>query len=105
MCKSFSRSPSNILSTGMPVQRETMAAMWEDLTASSRSGSWVVVFERNQLPLEVGNNPVGELARARQVAVPLCDLERAASGVELLLDPLSACEALLLGAPDRSLIG
>ena len=35
MRRSFSRSPSSILSTGMPVQRETTWAMWSGVTASS----------------------------------------------------------------------
>ena len=33
--KSLSRSPSSILSTGMPVQRETICATWLAVTASS----------------------------------------------------------------------
>jgi hypothetical protein len=33
--RSFSRSPSSILSTGTPVQRETTPAMWFGVTASS----------------------------------------------------------------------
>ena len=35
-------------------------------------------FERSQFPLEVGNDPVGELAGAREVAVALRDLQRTA---------------------------
>ncbi len=34
MCSSFSRSPSSILSTGMPVQRDTTAAMSSSVTSS-----------------------------------------------------------------------
>ena len=62
-------------------------------------------LQRGELPLEPGNDPVGELAGAGEVAVPLRDLERAARGIELLLDPLPACEPFLLGAPDRGLVG
>ena len=35
MRSSLSRSPSSIRSTGMPVQRETIWAMWSGVTASS----------------------------------------------------------------------
>jgi hypothetical protein len=38
MRSSFSRSPSSILSTGMPVQRDTTCAMWLSVTASSIIG-------------------------------------------------------------------
>ena len=65
----------------------------------------VRAIKRTELPLQVRNNPVGKFACPREIAIPLRDLERAPGAIELLLDPLPARETLLLGEPDRGLVG
>ena len=50
-----------------------------------------MLLGRLQLLLEVGNDAVGKLARPRQLALALGDVEFRARLVELLLDLLRLC--------------
>ena len=56
ICSSFSRSPSSILSTGIPVQRETTPAMSSSVT-SSRSSAFSVVPRLPRAAFQLGNAP------------------------------------------------
>ena len=58
-----------------------------------------------QLPLQIGNDRIAQLAGAREIATALHDLELAAGLVELLLQALHGGQLLLLGAPLGSEIG
>ena len=102
MCISFSRSPSSIRSTGMPVQRETTCAMSEAVTTSSTIAmsalpSPLASSAALSLLLEVRDHAIGELAGAGEIALALRDLELGAGLVELFLELLAA----LRGAPSR----
>jgi hypothetical protein len=71
MASSFSRSPSSILSTGTPVQRETT---WAICSASTTSGVRGPDLSRlgglgvGELFLDLGDLAVGDLAGAAEVA-------------------------------------
>ena len=101
MCSSFSRSPSSILSTGMPVQRDTTCAMCSSVTASLTRRELPGFFGGLQLALEIGDDAVGELARAREIAAALRDLELLAGAVDLFLQLLRRLERFLLLVPAR----
>ena len=74
MRSSFSRSPSSILSTGMPVQRETTWAIWSGVTVSStmRAAAFQSLGLR-ELLLELGDAAIGKLARLLELALALGD--------------------------------
>ena len=87
MWMSFSRSPSSIRSTGMPVQRETTSAISSAVT--SCFSIWPLVLEASaSFRSRLGNDRIEQLAGAREIAAPLHDLELAAGLVELLLQAL-----------------
>ena len=101
MRSSLSRSPSSILSTGMPVQRDTTWAMRSAVTTSVRHGAAFVfrLFDLLELGFEVGDHAVGELSGFGEVALPLRLLELDAGRVELLLQLLRVGELALLLLP------
>ena len=98
---SFSRSPSSMRSTGMPVQRDTTPAIWSGVTASSTMAPFGLLrLDRLQLLLELGDaRRTRARRRLREVAAALRLLQLGARLVELLLELLGAAELLLLGLP------
>ena len=102
MCSSFSRSPSSILSTGTPVQRETTPATWSGVTASSIMPPPSAFASTSvELLLQSRNDAVGELARLGPIALALRGGELVAGLLELLLEIGRGAELVLLGLPAR----
>ena len=105
-CSSFSRSPSSILSTGTPVQRETTPATWSGVTASSISAAAVGLgLDLGELLLELRDDAVGELAGAlAQSPLALRLVELGAGLVELLLELRPRVPSLSFSAFQRAVI-
>ena len=101
MRSSFSRSPSSILSTGMPVQRETTWAMCSGVTASSTSppAARPAASASASCFSSAGIDAIGKLAGLGEVAGALRLLELEARLVELLLQLRGGAELLLLRLP------
>ena len=98
---SFSRSPSSILSTGMPVQRETTWAIRSGVTTSCAiappfDSSSSKLF---QLGFEDGNDAVSELAGLGEIALALRLLEFRPRPIEVLAHLAGGRQLLLLGLP------
>ncbi len=72
MRRSFSFSPSSILSTGTPVQRDTTCATWSAVTASSTMAPLPSLPSIGlQLLFELGNAAIGQFAGALVFALAL----------------------------------
>ena len=99
MPSSFSRSPSSILSTGTPVQRDTTCATWSAVTASSDEPVPALGFDLGELALEIRDHAIGQFARALILAPALRLNEFVSGSLELLLQLLRRAELILLGAP------
>src|SRR6267142_2021044 len=87
MCRSFSRSPSSILSTGMPVHRETTASMRHFQLAAGLIELLLEALHRAELLL-LGAPASGKL---RRTAFKICDFF-----FDLLVTLLGGWVALLL---------
>ncbi len=101
MRSSLSRSPSSILSTGMPVQRETTCAMWSGVTTSSHHAHslcrpWLRL---RRAASRARDDAIGKLAGALEFALALRDRQLVAGLVELLLEVGGEAELLLLRLP------
>ncbi|GIX12081.1 MAG: hypothetical protein KatS3mg118_0040 [Paracoccaceae bacterium] len=96
MRSSFSRSPSSILSIGMPVQRSTTAATCSGVTASSTITSAFVGLGLGQLALQRRDDAIGQLARPGEVALALGILQLDARLVQLFLQLPGAAKLLAL---------
>src|ERR1700749_3305714 len=94
MCSSFSRSPSSILSTGIPVQRD-----FPRLHRFFPQRGLVLVVDLRDLFFETRDHAIGEFARLGEVATALRDLNFRAGAVELLLQVLHALDGFLLVLP------
>ena len=112
MRSSLSRSPSSILSTGMPVQRETTCAMCSGVTASSTRppAARPAASASRELLLELRDDAIGELAGLGEVAAcaaPCSSSMRAWSSCSLSFEAapsfsFSACQRAV-SAPDSLL--
>ncbi len=69
--KSLSRSPSSILSTGTPVQRETTWAIWSGVTASSKRTSPDFASVSANLRSSSGMHGIGQTSGFRVIALAL----------------------------------
>src|SRR6266702_3853320 len=105
MRKSFSFSPSSILSTGTPVQRETTCATWSAVTASSTIAPLPSAAYALELLLDFRNAAVGKLAGALIFAFALGVGELDPQMIELGLELLGVRKLVLLGLPARREIG
>src|SRR3546814_14467154 len=61
----------------------------------------LAVRRGRELPLETGDDAVGQLAGARQIAFPAHAFELIAGSVELLLELLLALELIFIRLPRR----
>ncbi len=100
---SFSRSPSIMRSTGMPVQRDTTPAIWLAVTASSASTvPAALCFSASaSLLLELRDAVVLQFAGTLIIAAPRRFGELVLQLVELLLQVGGLAELVLLGLPLR----
>ena len=105
MLSSFSRSPSIIRSTGIPVQRLTTAAMSWSVTSSRSIAPLDACGGFGELLLELGDAAVLQLAGLGEVAAALRLLELDPGGVELLLDLGLAGDLLLFRLPALGQLG
>ena len=99
MWSSFSRSPSSILSTGMPVQRETIWAIFSSVTASlTKAALFFSSISRMRFSRD-GNLAIGEFAGAGEIAAALRDLNFLARGIQSFLQALDIGDGFLLFLP------
>ena len=102
MRSSFSRSPCSILSTGMPVQRETICATWSAVTVSSTIEPLPSLrLSFLELALQFRDTAIGELAGPLELALALGDGEFVARLVDLPLEVGGKPQLFLLGTPGR----
>ena len=87
----FSRSPSSILETGIPVQLATTSAISSSLhgcAAESFPSGWPNL--RPGSVFQFGNTPVLQFGHSSQISGPTCSFQFNTSAVEFLLDVLTA---------------
>ena len=102
MRSSFSRSPSSMRETGMPVHFETISAISTSVT-ELRSSWFGLLFDLERLGeplLEIGDPAVLQLRHAREILRAPRRVEVRACALELFLDVRRALHRGLLGLPD-----
>ena len=83
----------------MPVQRDTIWAIFSAVTASLTRAALFFVVDRLELAFQVGDHAIGEFAGAGEIAAALRDLDFLAGGVQLFLQALDVGDGFLFFLP------